>query len=411
MRRRTLLLSLLTVLLALGGYTYYTYREIAPEKIHAKNKKAVVFITAHDFGGNPKKSGSGFVVDEDGVIATNYHVISDSADIVIKTLEGRILQVEAVKYFDESTDVALIKVARSKKFGLWSVDLGNPSRISAGDKVYAMGNPDGRESALSKSIVNGFRVWDKESKVIKITAPFSAGSSGGPVFNKRGRVIGISTFIDKDGQNLNFVVPVNYIRNEIAGQTISYTLMPKPPAWELLHSARNLNKYIESWSESFIEPNSISRIAENIKGVWISRRIRYGTPTVLYASVHRPPGRPNSVTDPEHVYAYCNCFDKTITSILFSYTVNDKGAIISKSDKRIEWKELREEAAKRIDEQRNAVIKTKDAMVDPTIHKRGLYSLLEEQSAVLETAEEAEAREQQIAATLIKKVCRDADKR
>jgi len=180
-------------------------------KIFIENNKAVVVIVAYNNEGQAISQGSGFIVREDGAIVTNYHVISNAAVIKIKA-ENKVLRVEGLLYIDKENDIVILK-AEAK--GLPIVKLGDIHKSEVGEKVYVISSPQGLKNTISDGILSGIREIASERKILQITAPLSEGSSGGPVFNKRGEVIGIATAIIKEAQNLNFAMPVNLIKDGI----------------------------------------------------------------------------------------------------------------------------------------------------------------------------------------------------
>ena len=187
------------------------------EKVFKENSKAVIVIISYDSKGNPIGQGSGFVIREDGAIATNYHVISNASDIRIKAGD-KIFTVDGFLHIDKENDVVILK-ADAK--GLLSVKIGNIDKINVGEKVYVISSPQGLENTISDGILSGLREITPERKILQITAPVSEGSSGGPVFNKNGEVIGIATFIVKEAQNLNFAMPVHLIKDKIASKKVT----------------------------------------------------------------------------------------------------------------------------------------------------------------------------------------------
>lgn len=92
--------------------------------------------------------------------------------------------------------------------------------MSVGEKVYVISSPKGLENTISEGILSGIREIDPKRKIIQITAPVSEGSSGGPVFNKNGEVIGIATFLLKEAQNINFAMPANLIKDKISARRV-----------------------------------------------------------------------------------------------------------------------------------------------------------------------------------------------
>jgi len=168
---------------------------------------AVVSIVMSDKDGKPIAQGSGFLVSKDGVIITNCHVIAEGSSALVKLPDGAFFVVDGVLAFDKARDVAVIK-AHGENFR--TVPLGNSSRVQVGEEVVAIGNPLSLESTVSNGIVSSIRTIDEEGgKYLQVTAPISPGSSGGPLFNMAGEVVGITTVYLKGGENLNFAIPIN----------------------------------------------------------------------------------------------------------------------------------------------------------------------------------------------------------
>ncbi len=189
------------------------------DRIFRENNKAVVVIMTYDSQGNAVAQGSGFIVRADGAIVTNYHVISNAENIKIK-VGNKVLKVEGLLYINKENDLVILKADGR---GLPTVKIGDMAKVNIGEKVYVIGSPHGLENTISDGILSGIREITSQRKVLQITAPISAGSSGGPVFNQYGEVIGISTFIIKEAQNLNFAMPINLIRDNIdRGKVIAF---------------------------------------------------------------------------------------------------------------------------------------------------------------------------------------------
>ena len=148
-------------------------------------------VVAYDGKGNAISQGRGFIVRHDGAIITNYHVISNASDIKVKAGD-KVLKVEGIIHADKENDLVILKVKGDK---LPVVKLGDISKASVGEKVYVISSPEGLENTVSDGILSGIREISQERKVLQITAPISPGSSGGPVFNKSGEVIGVATFL------------------------------------------------------------------------------------------------------------------------------------------------------------------------------------------------------------------------
>lgn len=180
-------------------------------RIFKENSRAVVVVVAYDENSEAISQGSGFIIRADGAVVTNYHVISNARDIKIKA-GSKVLRVEGLLYIDKENDLVILK-ANGK--GLPTVKIGDIAKVNIGEKVYVVGSPQGLENTISDGILSGIRDITYQRKVLQITAPVSPGSSGGPVFNKAGEVIGITTFLIEKAQNLNFAMPVNLIKDKI----------------------------------------------------------------------------------------------------------------------------------------------------------------------------------------------------
>ena len=180
--------------------------QTAPQ-IAEKTLAATVYLEMQDSKGLPLGFGSGFFV-RDNLIATNYHVIEGAARGTAK-LVGKFTTytIEGVTATDKTNDLALLKVTAP---GIKPLPLGNSTDVKIGETVYVAGNPKGLEGTFSNGIISSRR--DKNAKErLQMTAPISPGSSGGPVLNSKGEVIGVSFMTLVGGQNLNFAIPSRYL--------------------------------------------------------------------------------------------------------------------------------------------------------------------------------------------------------
>jgi hypothetical protein len=153
--------------------------------------------------------GSGFVVGEDGRVATNFHVIRGASEATVVLGNGKEYEAVEVLAVDEEQDLAILRVEARK---LKPLPLGDSAKIKPGERVVAIGHPLGLGATVSDGLVSGLREVTPTQSLVQISAPISQGSSGGPVFNDRGEVIGVSTLMVSSGQNLNFAVPVNALK-------------------------------------------------------------------------------------------------------------------------------------------------------------------------------------------------------
>ncbi|MBK8549721.1 MAG: trypsin-like peptidase domain-containing protein [Ignavibacteria bacterium] len=168
-------------------------------------------------------NGSGFIINEDGLIGTNYHVIEGIDSLIVKTSDGTFYDAELI-YTDDENDFAFIKIVNPAGQKFPFVSFGNSDDVKAGQEVFAIGSPLGFEYTISSGIIAAIRENEKVSfqdpltyltkektfdKVLQVTAAISPGNSGGALFNKKGQVIGITTYTYVGYGNLNFAVAIN----------------------------------------------------------------------------------------------------------------------------------------------------------------------------------------------------------
>lgn len=160
-------------------------------------------------------TGSGFLIDGDGRILTNYHVVSGRAPEVVVTLPDKTRYKATILVRDPSNDLALIKIVPKGKVSF--LRLGDSDSLQVGQKVLAIGNPFGLEGTLTTGIISslGRQLRDENERVlegmIQTDAAINPGNSGGPLLDSQGNVIGINTAIYGPGGNIGigFAMPVN----------------------------------------------------------------------------------------------------------------------------------------------------------------------------------------------------------
>lgn len=163
--------------------------------------------------------GSGVLIDDQGSIVTNAHVVDDTAKIIVTLHDGKRLPAELVGS-DPLTDVALIRVALPKGSAV-PAHLGDSDKLEIGQKVLAIGHPFGLGFTLSTGIISGFgKLMDIKQEVfqraVQTTAPINPGNSGGPLVDSDGRVIGINATIVTAAQNISFAIPINTVKSIVA---------------------------------------------------------------------------------------------------------------------------------------------------------------------------------------------------
>jgi len=192
---------------------------------------AVVSITGESktvdfFGnaGNSKSSGTGFIVEKDGLIITNKHVVSGKNTIYsVFTNDGKEYKAE-IKAVDPSNDIAFLKIQANN---LQIAELGNSDNLQVGQSVVAIGNALGQyQNTVTTGVVSAIgraiEAGDSSSgssesleNVIQTDAAINPGNSGGPLVNLAGQVIGINTAIDQNGQSIGFAIPINTAKTDV----------------------------------------------------------------------------------------------------------------------------------------------------------------------------------------------------
>jgi S1-C subfamily serine protease len=134
-------------------------------------------------------TGSGFIVDSSGKIATNLHVIDGAYTAKVKLANRSVYDVSNILAYDLDNDLALLKIAKTE---LKPVTLGDSDFINTGDIIYAIGNPFGLDNTISDGLISTKTRIIDEMSFIQISAPISEGSSGGIILNEQGETIGIT---------------------------------------------------------------------------------------------------------------------------------------------------------------------------------------------------------------------------
>ena len=186
-------------------------KERTPAQIFAEFAPSVVTIMVK--GPMGEGGGTGFIIDANGTIGTNYHVIDHATEIKVKLMDGTFASEVDVLVENESGDLALLLIKTDKK--LPPVALGDSEKVTVGERAVSIGNPVGLEHTLTDGLISARRVIEGR-KMIQMSTPVSPGNSGGPLFNSRGEVIGITTAIYMGGshlaQNLNLATPIDDLR-------------------------------------------------------------------------------------------------------------------------------------------------------------------------------------------------------
>jgi S1-C subfamily serine protease len=215
---------------------------LTPHDIYVRDAPGVVFVTStiveknesspfNLFGGEAetqrqgKATGSGVVIDGDGTILTNYHVIENAVKVQVSIEKGQNVEAKVVGK-DPSNDLAVLRIP-TDGLALHPLTLGDSSTVQVGDPVLAIGNPFDLERTLTTGVIsalqreitapNGFTI----DNVLQTDAPINPGNSGGPLLNAAGEVIGLNSQIETGGSGddgsvgIGFAVPINTAKNEL----------------------------------------------------------------------------------------------------------------------------------------------------------------------------------------------------
>jgi len=194
--------------------------------VYAQVSPAVVSITAISI--NPydadhrveRVMGSGVIIDPAGLVLSNSHVVFGRQVITVTFDDGTALPAKLVGA-DPIFDIALLRIPSPTRGSLPTVKLGNSAELLVGEEVYAIGNPLGLDQTLTRGVVSAINqtlpgaAWSLMEPLIQTDAAINPGNSGGPLIDPCGMVVGITTAVLPEAQNIGFAVPVNLIREVI----------------------------------------------------------------------------------------------------------------------------------------------------------------------------------------------------
>ena len=193
-------LPIASLLLSLAPCSLINLSAYTASEVITNAKPAVVKIIAVDAKQEPCKTSTGFFITDDGVLVTNNHVIAGAADLLAQTSTGAIYIFRSVIFRSASLDLALLKFAAT---GVPYLRLGSTVHVGEGQRIVVIARPEGLQTTVSAGIISAFR--DDRSSM-QITAAISPGSSGAPVLDESGQVIGIANSVCRGGQDLNCAI-------------------------------------------------------------------------------------------------------------------------------------------------------------------------------------------------------------
>jgi len=196
--------------------------------IYQTASPAVVFISATSI--NPYRVadrvehivGSGFIIDDEGLALTNSHVVFGRQSLTVRLSDGTTLPARLLGA-DPIFDIAVLQIPKPEDGKLSALTLGDSNRVRVGEDVLALGNPLGLEQSLTRGIVSAVNrilpptFFSMQEPFIQVDTPINHGNSGGPLLNRCGEVIGITTAIVSDAQNIGLVIPINLAKETLPG--------------------------------------------------------------------------------------------------------------------------------------------------------------------------------------------------
>ena len=193
----------LSLLLVLRVVPQASAQDLLPDLVR-RIKPSAVAIETFDARGEQLSRGSGFFIDSDRVV-TNRHVIENAYRAEVHSFNGYVYPVKGVVAVDAEGDLAVLRIeAPAGQVRSLSLDRTSPQE---GESIVVIGNPFGLEGSVTNGIVSAVRDIPTFGRIIQITAPISPGSSGSPVVNMHGQVIGVATLQITGGQSINFAIP------------------------------------------------------------------------------------------------------------------------------------------------------------------------------------------------------------
>ncbi len=278
-------------------------------------------------------NGSGFIFSEDGLIGTNYHVVDGIDSLLVKTSDGTFYDAELL-IIDEKNDMAILRIKNANGTKFPTIKFANSDALRVGQEVFAIGSPLGYEYTISQGIIAGIRDNEKVSftdpvtyspieknfeKVIQITAAISPGNSGGALFNRKGEVIGITTYTYSGYGNLNFAIAINsfvYFMNSVDLANIDNNEEAKKKRQESLYLS-NLRlagnfKSEATYNWMYVKQKDTMKTLDTfiVKQDSIARMNFNKAETFYYKCLEIAPDSFDVYREMMDLYVYCESFNK-----------------------------------------------------------------------------------------------------
>ena len=183
-------------------------KALSPEELYEAISPAVVEITVYDRNGDAFALGSGFFIDDQGLLVTNYHVMEGAYYADAALSDGSVVEIETLADYNADLDLAIVRAEITGNACLPLAEEG----VHTGESVYALGSSLGLTGTFSGGIVSRANRTVEGIRCIQITTPISHGNSGGPLVNVYGQVVGVNAMGIEEGQNLNFAIDIRELK-------------------------------------------------------------------------------------------------------------------------------------------------------------------------------------------------------
>ena len=203
---------ILTMLLMQLSLPFFSFGGLVKSAVSIYEDINPAIVTVDSQLSDGLSCGTGCIIDKSGVILTSAHVVDIGKAVVVTTNNGQNYDAKVLKRLGENKDIALLKIDAKRDFK--TVKLGNSEKVKVGEKVLAIGNPFGFSGTLTQGIVSRI---DYTKNRIQTDAAINPGSSGGPLLNTRGEIIGINQAIYNPDNNISnigigFATPINLVK-------------------------------------------------------------------------------------------------------------------------------------------------------------------------------------------------------
>lgn len=270
MNKMKFLLILIVAFFPLHSFS----QDLTAEQVFEKINDAVVVVITYDFEGDKHAQGSGIILNDKGIVVTNYHIFAGCEKIELKR-KDEIIKHSGVIGVNIEKDILILKIDDTN-FPI--IPILESDTLKVGQKVYAIGSPLGYENTMSEGIISGLReIGESKKSFIQITASASPGSSGGAVINSKGELIGMVSMGYLLAENMSFAIPVKDIlkvsqgtltdKKSLDALTYFYKGYNEYEIGKFSEAAENYSKYIE------LSPNEAK--AYNYRGLAYTKLKEY----------------------------------------------------------------------------------------------------------------------------------------